>query len=58
MDDRVAIVTGAGTGIGAETARLLASKGLTVALVGRTLETLEQVAGADRPGRPYAGRSS
>jgi nogalaviketone/aklaviketone reductase len=45
MDDRVAIVTGAGTGIGAETARLLASKGLTVALVGRTPETLEQVAG-------------
>jgi NAD(P)-dependent dehydrogenase (short-subunit alcohol dehydrogenase family) len=45
MDDRVAIVTGAGTGIGAETARLLASKGLTVALVGRTLETLEEVAG-------------
>jgi NAD(P)-dependent dehydrogenase (short-subunit alcohol dehydrogenase family) len=44
MDDRVAIVTGAGTGIGAETARLLASKGLTVALVGRTRETLEQVA--------------
>jgi NAD(P)-dependent dehydrogenase (short-subunit alcohol dehydrogenase family) len=45
MDDRVAIVTGAGTGIGAATARLLASKGLTVALVGRTRETLEQVAG-------------
>jgi NAD(P)-dependent dehydrogenase (short-subunit alcohol dehydrogenase family) len=44
MDDRVAIVTGAGTGIGAETARLLASKGLTVALVGRTRETLEEVA--------------
>jgi NAD(P)-dependent dehydrogenase (short-subunit alcohol dehydrogenase family) len=45
MDDRVAIVTGAGTGIGAETARLLVSKGLTVALVGRTRETLEHVAG-------------
>jgi NAD(P)-dependent dehydrogenase (short-subunit alcohol dehydrogenase family) len=45
MDDRVAIVTGAGTGIGAATARLLGSKGLTVALVGRTRETLEQVAG-------------
>lgn len=45
MDDRVAIVTGAGTGIGAETARLLASKGLTVTLVGRTPETLEEVAG-------------
>jgi NAD(P)-dependent dehydrogenase (short-subunit alcohol dehydrogenase family) len=44
MDDRVAIVTGAGTGIGAATARLFSSRGLTVALVGRTQETLEQVA--------------
>jgi hypothetical protein len=30
---RVAVVTGAGTGIGAATARLLAEKGLVVALV-------------------------
>lgn len=45
MDDRVAIVTGAGTGIGAAAARLVASKGLTVALVGRTRQTLEEVAG-------------
>ena len=33
MDDRAAIVTGAGSGIGAATARLLGSRGMTVALV-------------------------
>jgi NAD(P)-dependent dehydrogenase (short-subunit alcohol dehydrogenase family) len=42
-DDRVAIVTGGGTGIGAATAKLLASHGLTVAVVSRRGETLEQV---------------
>ena len=41
---RVAIVTGAGTGIGAATARLLAKKGLDVALVGRRRELLEETA--------------
>lgn len=44
MDDRVAIVTGAGSGIGAATARLLARAGQTVALVGRRPAQLEQVA--------------
>jgi NAD(P)-dependent dehydrogenase (short-subunit alcohol dehydrogenase family) len=44
MDDRVAIVTGGGSGIGAATARLLAAEGLTVALVGRRRERLEEVA--------------
>jgi NAD(P)-dependent dehydrogenase (short-subunit alcohol dehydrogenase family) len=42
-DDRVAIVTGGGTGIGAATAKLLASHGLTVAVVSRSGDTLEQV---------------
>jgi meso-butanediol dehydrogenase / (S,S)-butanediol dehydrogenase / diacetyl reductase len=42
--ERVAVVTGAGTGIGAATARLLAEKGLAVALVGRRRELLEETA--------------
>jgi NAD(P)-dependent dehydrogenase (short-subunit alcohol dehydrogenase family) len=44
LDERVAIVTGAGSGIGAAAARLLASHGLAVVLVGRRAETLEAVA--------------
>lgn len=44
MDDRAAIVTGAGSGIGAATARLLGARGMTVALVGRRREQLEEVA--------------
>jgi NAD(P)-dependent dehydrogenase (short-subunit alcohol dehydrogenase family) len=44
VDERVAIVTGSGTGIGAATARLLAEQGMTVALAGRRREPLEQVA--------------
>jgi meso-butanediol dehydrogenase/(S,S)-butanediol dehydrogenase/diacetyl reductase len=46
LDDRVAIVTGGGSGIGAEIARLLASHGLRVALVGRRPERLREVAQA------------
>ena len=41
----VAIVTGAGSGIGEATARLLTEKGYRVALVGRTAEKLERVRG-------------
>lgn len=48
LDDRVAIITGAGSGIGEETARLLALRGLTVALVGRRKERLAATAEAIR----------
>ncbi len=41
---RVAVVTGAGSGIGEAAARLLADHGLEVALVGRRLDRLEAVA--------------
>ncbi len=45
-DKSVAIVTGAGSGIGAATARLLAERGMIVALVGRREEKLAGVARA------------
>jgi len=41
---RLALVTGASSGIGAATARLLASQGYKVVLVGRRREALEEVA--------------
>jgi meso-butanediol dehydrogenase/(S,S)-butanediol dehydrogenase/diacetyl reductase len=53
MDDRVAIVTGGGSGIGAATSRLLAANGLTVAVVGRRRERLEEVAD-ELGGRAFA----
>src|SRR5258708_31522761 len=43
-DKEVAIVTGAGSGIGAATARLLAERGMVVTLVGRREEKLTEVA--------------
>ncbi len=46
IDNPVAIVTGAGSGIGAATARLLAERGMVVALVGRREEKLAEVARA------------
>ncbi len=52
MDHRespVAIVTGAASGIGLETARLLARQGWRVALAGRRREPLERAAGSLRP---------
>ncbi|MFD7288355.1 SDR family NAD(P)-dependent oxidoreductase [Streptomyces sp. NPDC059863] len=41
---KVALVTGAGSGMGAATARLLAARGAAVTLVGRRAEKLDEVA--------------
>ena len=43
---RVALVTGAGSGIGESSARLLAERGHAVALVGRRPELLDETAAA------------
>lgn len=43
LQDKVAFVTGAGSGIGRATAQRLASEGARVALVGRDLDDLKQV---------------
>ena len=44
LTDRVALVTGASSGIGAGTAKILAEEGCKVAITARRREQLEQVA--------------
>lgn len=44
VDQPVALVTGAGTGIGAATSRRLAARGMTVAVTARRRDRLEEVA--------------
>jgi NAD(P)-dependent dehydrogenase (short-subunit alcohol dehydrogenase family) len=48
LSNQIALVTGAGRGIGAAIARKLASLGATVVLCGRTLQMLESTAAAIR----------
>ena len=42
LKDKVAVITGAGSGIGRATARMLAEKGHHVVLVGRTEQKLAE----------------
>jgi len=46
MSERVALISGAGSGIGRATALLLAAAGWSVAIVGRRVEALEETAAA------------
>lgn len=46
LQDQVIIVTGAGSGMGRETAHLVADEGARVVLIGRQAEPLEEVAAA------------
>ena len=48
--NRIAIVTGGGSGIGRVAARALADEGITVVVCGRRIAPLEALAGEPRPG--------
>jgi NAD(P)-dependent dehydrogenase (short-subunit alcohol dehydrogenase family) len=52
MANRVAIITGAGSGIGQATALNLLADGWSVALAGRRKEALEETAGMAKGGKP------
>jgi citronellol/citronellal dehydrogenase len=54
LDDKVAIVTGGGTGFGRATALELAALGAGVVICGRRLEKLEETVGLDETGRVEA----
>jgi len=54
MDKKVAIVTGAGSGVGRAVGLVLLSEGYHVALAGRRKDALEQVAGEAGPARSRA----
>ena len=54
MDKKVAIVTGAGSGVGRAVGLALLSEGYHVALAGRRKDALEQVAGEAGPARSRA----
>jgi NAD(P)-dependent dehydrogenase (short-subunit alcohol dehydrogenase family) len=52
MEDRVAVVTGAGSGVGRAAALALLDDGYAVALAGRREETLTETAGLAKAGKP------
>jgi NADP-dependent 3-hydroxy acid dehydrogenase YdfG len=51
LSSKVALVTGAGSGIGKATAIALSDAGYSVVLAGRRFERLQETAGAFGPGK-------